>query len=339
MRTPSIEKPPQLHVLILSPKPTVTELRVGRVIRTDAKVCHVDFDGEVRPCAPRGKLFEDLGDIKNPITVGDWVEVSLGDELPGIESVRPRENYLPRIASSHDPRAQILFSNVDQLMIMGSAAKPRLSTNRTDRILASCAYYEIPAHLILNKIDIDKHGELEEFREIYKGADIGFFPISATEQEGIERVAEQLRDKVTVLYGASGAGKSTLINAIQPGINIKTAKISKYWDAGKHTTTYSQMHVLDAVNAHIIDTPGIRVFRLFGINKNELRDAFPEFVPYNGKCRFPDCSHDHEPECAVFDAVEDGKIAMTRFESYLQILDELAPPPEDDTPVAPPDRE
>ncbi len=316
----------------------MSETRVGRVLRTDAKVCQVAFDGEVRACAPRGKLFEDLGDIKTPVAVGDWVEVSMGDEMPGIELVRPRENWLPRVASSHDPRAQILFANVDQLLVMGSAAKPRLSPNRTDRILAACAYHEIPAHLVINKIDLDKHGDVAEFIETYQNAGIEIFPISATEQDGIERVAEQLRDKVSVLYGASGAGKSTLINAIQPGLDIKTAKISKYWDAGKHTTTYSQMHALDAVGGHIIDTPGIRVFRLFGINKAELRDLFPEFVPYNGKCGFSDCSHDHEPDCAVFDAVEEGKIAMTRFESYLQILDELAPPPEDDTPVAPPDR-
>ncbi|MFT5285187.1 MAG: ribosome biogenesis GTPase [Planctomycetota bacterium] len=314
----------------------MSEFRVGRVIRTDAKVCHVDFDGEVKICAPRGKLFENLGDVKGPIAVGDWVDVSLGDELPGIEAVKPRTNYLPRIASSHDPRAQILFSNVDQLLVMGSAAKPRLSTNRTDRLLAACAYYEIPAHLILNKIDLDKHGDVDEFLETYKNAGIEIFPISATEQEGIDAVAEQLRDKVSVLYGASGTGKSTLINAIQPGLDIKTAKISKYWDAGKHTTSYSQMHRVDAINASIIDTPGIRVFRLYGINKAELRDLFKEFEPFQGNCRFPDCSHDHEPECAVFDAVEEDKISMTRFESYLQILDELVPPPEDDTPVAPP---
>ena len=313
----------------------MTELRVGRVIRTDAKVCHVDFDGEVKACAPRGKLFENLGDVKGPIAVGDWVEVTMDEELPAIEAVKPRSNYLPRVASSHDPRAQILFANVDQLLVMGSAAKPRLSTNRTDRIIAACSYYEIPVHLILNKIDLDKHGDVDEFLETYKSAGIRIFPISATERDGIEAVAEQLRDKVSVLYGASGAGKSTLINAIQPGLDIKTAKISKYWDAGKHTTSYSQMHKLEAVNASIIDTPGIRVFRLFGINKAELRDLFHEFVPFQSKCRFPDCSHDHEPECAVYDAVEAGLISMTRFESYLQILDELAPPPEDDTPVDP----
>ena len=315
----------------------MSELRKGRVIRGDAKVYHVDFDGEVRACAPRGKLFEERGEDKNPIAVGDWVHVSPDGDPPGIEEVLERENYLPRIASSHDPRAQVLFANVDQLFVVGSVAKPRLSTNRTDRILAACTYYEIPAHLILNKVDIDRHEEAAEFRETYEAAGIEVIQTSATTGAGVEEVAERLRGKISVLYGASGAGKSTLINAIQPGLDLKVGKISKYWDAGKHTTTYSQMHRLEAVDAWIIDTPGIRVFRLFGINKAELRDLFVEFAPYQEHCRFPNCSHDHEPDCAVYAAVEEGRIALTRYQSYVQVLDELAPPPEDDGVVEPPE--
>lgn len=313
------------------------EKRTGRVIRGDAKVYHVDFDGEVRTCAPRGRLFEDLGSDKNPVAVGDLVEVSLEGDPPRIDAVLERRNYLPRVASSHDPRAQVLFANVDQLFVVGSVAKPPLSTNRTDRILAACQYHEIPAHLILNKVDLDKLDEARELEEIYRAAGVEVFVTSATEGVGVEPVAERLRGKVSVLYGASGAGKSTLVNAIQPGLELKTRKISKYWDAGKHTTTYSQMHRLEAVDGWIIDTPGIRVFRPYDINKAELRDLFPEFAPFQSNCKFLDCSHDHEPDCAVFDAVERGEIALSRYESYTQILDEVAPPPEDDGVVEPPE--
>jgi ribosome biogenesis GTPase len=217
---------------------TAETLRTGRVMRGDAKVYHVDLDGEVRTCAPRGKLFEDLEGAKNPIAVGDLVRVSLEGDPPGIEEVLPRENYLPRVASSHDPRAQILFANVDQLFVVGSVAKPPLSTNRTDRILAACLFYEIPPHLILNKLDLDRAGEAEELAAVYRSAGVRVLPTCATDGRGIDELAELLRGKVSVLYGASGAGKSTLVNAIQPGLDLKTRKVSKYWDAGKHTTSF-----------------------------------------------------------------------------------------------------
>ena len=144
--------------------------------------------------------------------------------------------------------------------------------------------------------------------------------------------------KTSAFYGGSGAGKSTLLNALEPGLALKTGKISKYWDQGKHTTTHSQMHRLASHDAWVIDTPGIRVFRLTGINQAELRDCFPEFAPFAERCRYgAACSHDHEPGCAVFAAVEAGSLAPTRFASYVEILDELVPPPPDDTPEPPPE--
>jgi ribosome biogenesis GTPase / thiamine phosphate phosphatase len=316
----------------------MTEFATGRVIRLDARVYHVRVGEETRQFAPRGKLFDKLSDDeKNPVAVGDFVRVSLEGDPPAVEEVLPRENYLSRIASSHDPREQVLFANVDRLFVITSLAKPRFSSNRTDRILAACAYNEIPTVLVLNKIDLDRHGEREAIRDTYERAGIEVIETCATEGEGVSRVEELLRGHLSVLYGASGAGKSTLLNRIQPGLDLRTARISKYWDAGKHTTSFSQMHRLDAVDGWVIDTPGIRVFRLYGINKAELRDLFPEFEPYQGKCRFPDCSHDHEPDCPVYDAVEEGRIEPTRFASYLEILDELAPPPEDDGTVVPPE--
>jgi len=311
----------------------------GTVVRGDARVYHVRLDtGETRQFVPRGKLFEDRNAaVKNPVTVGDRVRVSLSGDPPAVEEVLPRKNYLPRIASSHDPREQILFANVDQLFVIASPVKPAFSSNRTDRILAACAYYEIPATLVLNKADLDREGLVEELTRTYEEAGIRVLPTTATEGE-LSGLPDLLRGRVSVFYGASGAGKSTILNALQPGLELRTGKISRYWDAGKHTTTFSQMHLLESLEARVIDTPGIRVFRLAGVNKAELRDCFPEFAALQAGCRFQGCSHDHEPECAVFAAVESGRLAPTRYASYVEIMDELVTPPEDDTPMPPPDR-
>jgi len=316
----------------------MSEFAEGIVVRTDAKVVHVLVDGEVRHFAPRGKLFDARAEgVKNPIAVGDRVRVSLAGDPPGVEEVLPRRNYLPRVASSHDPREQTLFANVDQMVVIGSIAHPVFSSNRTDRILAACAYHEIPSRLVLNKIDLGEPDELEAVEATYRAAGVPVLRTNALSGEGLEALAELLRGKITAFYGASGAGKSTLLNTLVPGLNLKTGKISRYWSQGKHTTTFSQMLRLDALDAWAIDTPGIRVFRPTGINKAELRDCFPEFAPFQARCRFAQCSHDHEPDCAVFDAVEAGEIAPTRFQSYVEIMDELEPPPPDYETVLPPE--
>jgi ribosome biogenesis GTPase len=316
----------------------MTSARVGRVVRGDAKSYLVELDGEIRTFAPRGKLFEAKEEgTKNPVAVGDLVRVSLDGEA-GVEEVLPRRNWLSRIASSHDPREQILCANVDRLFVLSSLAKPGFSSNRTDRILAACQYSEIPAVLVLNKLDLDVHGQAAEIARSYERSGTHVLPLCAVDGRGLPELVELLRGKTSVFYGGSGVGKSTLLNALEPALALKTGKISKFWDQGKHTTTHSQMHRLPAQDAWVIDTPGIRVFRLYGINQAELVDCYPDFAPFAAHCRFaPTCSHDHEPGCAVFDAVEHGSIAPTRFASYLEIKDELRPPPDDDSHEPPPE--
>ncbi len=301
----------------------------GRVVQADAKVFHVDIGDRTLRSAPRGKLFEDLGGRKNPVAVGDLVRVDTSTDPASIEQVLPRRNYLGKLASAHDPREQILVSNVDQLLVVGSLRKPGFSSNRTDRILAACSWHEIPAVVVLNKVDLARPGEVEEVRATYAPAGVPVLATSATRRVGIEELRALLADKVSVLYGASGAGKSSLLNAIQPELDLKVGKVSKYWDTGRHTTTFSHLHRLDT-GGFVVDTPGIRVFRLHGLTSAELRGLFGEFAPFASKCRYPDCSHDHEPECAVFSAVEAGKIPPTRYASYVEMLDELGRPASDD---------
>ena len=321
--------------------PEREDLVEGRVVRVDAKVFHVEIDGEISQCAARGKLYEDTSKVKNPIAVGDRVRVLPGGDPASIIEVLPRRNHLGRTASSHDPREQILVANIDRLFIVGSLSKPGFSSNRTDRILAACEWHEVPVTLILNKIDLAREGEVEAITKTYAGAGYEVLPTCALEGVGVDALRERLRGKVSVFYGVSGAGKSSLLNALQPDLALKVGKVSKYWSSGKHTTTHSQLIPLDSIEGGgwVIDTPGIRVFRLHDVHAGILRDLFPEFARFQAQCRFPNCSHDHEPECAVFDAVEAEEIAHTRYASYVEMLDEVAPPPTDDEIVQPPDTE
>ncbi len=302
----------------------MTEARdaIGRVIRTDAKVCHVDVEGVILQCAPRGRLFDEHAAQKNPIAVGDFVRVDLSSSPASIEEVLTRRNRLGRIASSHDPREQVMVANVDRLFIVDAIAKPKFSSIRTDRILAGCFWHDIPATLVLNKIDLAKPGEVAAIRATYEAIGVDVLETCARDGIGVEALRARLKDKVSAFYGASGVGKSSLLNALQPGLQLKIGKISKYWDAGKHTTSYSQLHKLD-FGGWVADTAGIRTFRLHDITPQDLRGMFVEFARFQGACRFPDCSHDHEPVCAVFDAVERGEIAPSRFASYVEMLDEL----------------
>ena len=301
----------------------MSELRQGRVIRVDAKVVHVEVEGEVLQASPRGQLFERLEHQKNPIAVGDLVRVSLEGNPVGVEEVLERRNYLGRTASSHDPREQVLVANVDQLFVVNSIRKPEFSSHRTDRILAACEWHEIPTVIVLNKLDLAREGEVDRLRETYETIPVTILETCAKDGRGVDELIERMRGKVSVFYGPSGAGKSTLVNWIQPGLKLREGKISSYWKQGRHTTSFSKLHALD-IGGWVVDTPGIRVFRLYEVKKAVVRDLFPDFLRFQGDCKYTGCSHDHEPGCAVREAVDNGRLADTRYASYLEMLDEAS---------------
>lgn len=301
----------------------MSELRQGRVIRVDAKVVHVDVEGEVLLASPRGQLFEQLGHQKNPIAVGDLVRISQGGDPVGVEEVLERRNYLGRTASSHDPREQVLVANVDQLFIINAVRKPEFSSHRTDRILAACEWHEIPAVIVLNKTDLARGDEVDRLRTTYDSIPVTILETCAKDGRGVDELVERMRGKVSVFYGPSGAGKSTLVNWIQPGLKLREGKVSNYWKQGRHTTSFSQLHSL-SIGGWVVDTPGIRVFRLYDVNKAVVRDLFPDFVRFQESCKYTGCTHDHEPDCAVRSAVDDGRLADTRYASYLEMLDEAS---------------
>lgn len=308
-------------------------LERGLVLRTDAKVCHVEVGARVVQAAPRGILYGEDGakrEQKNPVAVGDEVEVDLSSNPASLERVLPRRNWLSRTASSHDPREQVLAANVDQLLVVTSLGKPGFSSNRTDRILAACEWGRIPARILLNKIDLAEEDEIEALVETYALANVPILPTCALDGRGLEELRALIGGKTTVFYGASGAGKSSLLNALRPELKLKVGKISKFWEAGRHTTSYSQLMSFEP-GTRVVDTPGIRTFRLYGITAQDLRGLFPEFAKFQSKCGYMSCTHDHEPVCAVFDAVEAGEIAASRYASYVEMLDELRAPSADES--------
>lgn len=296
----------------------------GRVVRVDAKVCHVDLGERIVQAAPRGILFEVGREVKNPVAVGDWVNVDLASDPASLLEVLPRSNYLGRTASSHDPREQVLAANVDRVLVIASLEKPRFSSGRADRILAAADWYQIPATLVLNKVDLADPAERAAISATYRAIPVQVIETCATDGLGLEELRATLKDKVSVLYGASGVGKSSLLNALQPGLRLKVGNISRYWDAGKHTTTFSRLIPLE-FGGYVVDTPGIRTFRLHRVHHSELKGLFSEFARFEQACRFPNCTHDHEPDCAVLAAVERGELANTRYMSYLELLAEGLP--------------
>ncbi len=296
----------------------------GIVTRATGSWYDVLCDGESYKCRIRGRMRLNGVRSTSPVVVGDSVKFEADDdENYVISSVEPRRNYIIRRASNLSKESHIIASNIDRAIIVATLFHPATATEFIDRFLVTCEAYKIPATIILAKVDLARTQPeaLEEFKAIYESAGYQVLEVSATQGIGLDKVKELLKGHTTLISGNSGVGKSTLIGAIEPTIEIKTGEISSSHNKGKHTTTFSTMYPLTE-GGYIIDTPGIKGFGLIDIEDSELWHYYPEMMRYAPDCQFYNCTHTHEPKCAVVKAVESGEIAYSRYESYLKILDE-----------------
>jgi len=292
------------------------------VVRATGSWYDVLHDGETVRCRIRGRLRLKGVRSTNPVVVGDEVacEADEGGDYV-IADILPRRNYVIRRASNLSKESHIIAANVDQALLMASLRSPETPTEFVDRFLVTCEAYKVPVTILLSKLDLQDAEAVAEFRAVYEGAGYRVLEVSVREGRGVEEVRELLAGRTTLVSGNSGVGKSTLIQAIDPSLDIRTGEISESHHKGRHTTTFSTMYPLAGGGA-VIDTPGIKGFGLIDIDEAELWHYFPEMMRVAPACHFYNCTHTHEPGCAVTEAVKAGEIAWPRYESYLKIRDE-----------------
>lgn len=283
--------------------------------------------GAFYDCKIKGNLR--LKDIKstNPIAVGDFVEFAPGQEQGTgvISDICDRKNYIVRRSSNLSKHAHILAANLDQVILVVTVNYPETSTVFIDRFIASAEAYGIPVCIVINKADLYNEGDLgyaSALKELYEHIGYDIFMISALDKASLSEFVLSLKNKTSLISGNSGVGKSTLINALLPESVAKTGKISVYHNKGMHTTTFSEMYELEN-GALLIDTPGIKGFGIIDMEEQEIGHYFKEIFRTSEECRFTNCTHTHEPGCAVISAVEKQLISKSRYQSYLSILSDI----------------
>lgn len=296
----------------------------GLVIKSTGSWYEVMHNDKVVTCRLKGKFR--IKGIKNtnPITVGDYVEFELEkkQETGVIDHIYARKNYIIRKSVNLSKQTHIIASNIDQVFLLITIDNPPTFTNFIDRFLASAEAYKIPAILVFNKVDTYNEETIlikNKLQEIYTKIGYKCITVSAKENQNIEALKTVMKNKVSMIAGHSGVGKSTLANAIDTNLNLATKEISLQYKQGQHTTTFAEMFILP-FGGFLIDTPGIKGFGVVDFEPNEVTDYFPEFFKLKEHCKFNNCLHTNEPKCAVKEALEEGKVAMSRYKSYVQIL-------------------
>jgi ribosome biogenesis GTPase len=297
----------------------------GIVIKSTGSWYAVSTSDGIYQCRIRGKLRLKGFKSTNPIAVGDRVlfESQEGEEKQGnITKILERKNYIIRKSVNLSKQTQVLAANIDQAILIATLDFPKTHLRFIDRFAISAEAYDIPFILVFNKIDLygeEQEDELEFLKVVYHEAGYQVLQSSAKFGTGIDALKELMAGKTTLLSGHSGVGTSSLVNALDPSLDLRTKEISIANNQGQHTTTFAEMHPLP-FGGYIIDTPGIRGFGLVDMEPTEMGDYFPEIFALKGECKFNNCLHQHEPGCAVKTAVEENKLAFTRYDSYLNFI-------------------
>jgi len=301
-------------------------VRRGLVIKSTGSWFSVLESDRVVPCRIKGKFRLKGISTTNPVTVGDKVSFEILDDGTGmIVDIEERKNYIIRKATSFHKEAHLLASNIDMVFLMTSLKYPETQPEFIDRFLVTSEAYHIESNILINKIDLleeEDNIKLDEFIHTYTLAGYRCIPMSMKSGKGVEEIKELLQGRICLIAGNSGVGKTSLINLLAPSLHLKTEAISNSHHSGKHTTTFSELFTLNE-NTYIIDSPGIRGFGLIDLKKDEIGLFFPEIFRISKDCRFYNCSHVHEPECAVMKAVENGLIGRSRYKSYVNIVTEV----------------
>ena len=284
-------------------------------------------EGRIVECKIKGTFRLQGIRTTNPIAVADRVVFDIGPEGYGlISEIEDRKNYIIRRSSNLSKQSHIIAANLDQAFLIVTINYPETSTMFIDRFLASAEAYRIPSNIVFNKIDLyseDENNYMDALIYLYESLGYLCFKVSSTTGDGIETLRNELKGKITLFSGHSGVGKSTLINTLEPSMQTKTQKISAYHNKGMHTTTFSEMLPLTE-GGYIIDTPGIKGFGTIHIKTEEASHYFREIFISSKHCKYNNCTHIHEPDCAVIKAVENHEISQSRYTSYLSVLEDDA---------------
>lgn len=306
----------------------MTSITKGIVLKSTGSNYQVRADdGTLLSCGIKGKYRLKGVRTTNPVAVGDIVTVELADDeanVGTISKIDERKNYIIRRSINLSKESQIMAANIDQAILLVTVRFPETTPEFIDRFLVTAEAYHIPAVIIINKIDLYDQADnmlVDEWYDMFQKIGYTCIKVSVKENINIDKISSLLKDKITLVAGNSGVGKSSLVNAIDPLLNLKTGEISESHLQGKHTTTFAEMHTL-SIGGYIIDSPGIRGFGLIDLKKEELCHYFPEIFHISDNCKFYNCTHIHEPGCAVIEAVENGEINYSRYRSYFNMFNE-----------------
>tara|TARA_R110002012_G_scaffold32899_3_gene96682 strand:+ start:18777 stop:19700 length:924 start_codon:yes stop_codon:yes gene_type:complete len=300
----------------------------GRVIKSTGSWYSVLLENEdVVNCRLRGKFKLDKQKVTNPVTVGDWVEILVepsSDTEYIITDIYPRDNYIIRKSPKKMAYGHLLASNIDLAVLVASVVYPKTSTGFIDRFLVTAEAYRIPSLILFNKKDLwdeEARSFVEEMVNTYKSIGYSSLIMSSFNDVDIQKLREVLHGKTSLFSGHSGVGKSTLLNKLTGNITQKTQEVSDFANKGVHTTTFAEMFEIEK-NTFVIDTPGIKELALAEIEEEELSHYFPEMRELIGQCKYHNCTHTHEPGCAIVEALNNGKVPASRYNSYLSMYDD-----------------